>query len=236
MILDLNNLIISPKLEIRFVYVPKCACTGWKMLMSDAEGGQYSRPGEVHVKQKAKYLSIVNSGSDFFKAYADFPLYTMIRDPLERLVSAYVDKIARNNLDAVGNYWRNLRQEYHEFLNGQGCSFEAFLEWICSEATPKRYSNDEHWRPFSKIIGDTSQYEFVFLMSDLDARISNRNLPQKARSLLDLFPTKTKSAPHSANANTNFSSVQLTETCVNLFNENYGEDIEVYTKLQAMQS
>ncbi|KAI2567679.1 CHST11 isoform 3, partial [Pan troglodytes] len=91
---DLKHLVVDEDHELIYCYVPKVACTNWKRLMMVLTGrGKYSDPMEIpaneaHVSANLKTLNqySIPEINHRLKSYMKF---LFVREPFERLVSAY---------------------------------------------------------------------------------------------------------------------------------------------------
>lgn len=82
----MNNGILIPDKKLIYVFIPKCACTSLKAFFADHLGLEYTNPHiapfrKIRVNELPQYHA---QGWDSF---------TLVRHPLDRLVSLYRDKI-----------------------------------------------------------------------------------------------------------------------------------------------
>ncbi|KAI4876067.1 hypothetical protein NFI96_010445 [Prochilodus magdalenae] len=98
---DLRHLIVDDKHKLLYCYVPKVACTNWKRVLMVLTGdGRYRDPlaipaNEAHVAGRLRSLSEYTKAeiNERLRTYLKF---IFVREPFERLVSAYRNKFTRN--------------------------------------------------------------------------------------------------------------------------------------------
>lgn len=135
-------------IEKGFLYVenPKVACTTIKQVLQVLSGFQlppneqaihYRSSAELFVPNIFEYIDELEI-RDFRGVY----IFSIVRDPATRLISAYKDKILRSK----GKFWENYRREIRDMHCLEGdveISIEHFVDYV--EAKPDQ-SRDPHWR------------------------------------------------------------------------------------------
>lgn len=124
--------------ENGFLYLnnPKVGCSTIKAALWSGVRGALpeSASGSVHVLEGSPFLDWLDDAG----AAAGLFVFTAVRNPYQRIVSAYLDKIA----PAVGEIWETFVKQAG--LDGAALSFDAFIE-VLSGLPPERF--DPHWRP-----------------------------------------------------------------------------------------
>lgn len=227
---DRNHLLISPALKIRFVYVPKCACTAWKYLLHRSEGGNVENLSDVHIKSKCNYICLQNSNESILNEYSSLPIYCMIRDPTSRLISSFINKfINYDKSNQQQDWWQNVRNSLAEYTKSDQYNFNDFVKWITIDKSKNIYARNEHWLPFSDIIGDINQYNYVFLCEDLSKNHIIDSYPERLGNLIKLLPPPSVSAPHANKGNIQpILSIESKE----LIQHYYADDIKVFNKVK----
>uniref|UniRef100_A0A8C3NMJ9 Carbohydrate sulfotransferase n=1 Tax=Geospiza parvula TaxID=87175 RepID=A0A8C3NMJ9_GEOPR len=94
---DLRHLVVDDTHGLLYCYVPKVACTNWKRVMMVLTGqGKYRDPLEIpaheaHVPSNLRTLSEY-SVAEINARLRTYLKFVFVREPLERLVSAYRNK------------------------------------------------------------------------------------------------------------------------------------------------
>ena len=160
-----HAIIVSPRYNYLYVNVPKAACTTIRKLLIDAEFGEVrpyaERSDTLHYNEFLPFLNVWQLGD--FERYLHIRkpfVFTFVRNPYTRLLSAYLDKIVGRKPE------RNviLRQLGRSHRPEEDISFADFVKTVCT--TPPTYQN-AHWRP---------QYDQTFqegLTYDLIGRFEN---------------------------------------------------------------
>lgn len=102
-------------------------------------GSKQNKAGEYHRIDIASYDRQLENLSWIENA----TIFTVVRNPFDRLVSGYIDKIGRNSDKGV----RNTFCARYGFKFDEDISFREFLEAISSDPFP--HELDPHWRPQS---------------------------------------------------------------------------------------
>ena len=92
---------INPQLKLIYMSVPKCACTSVKSFMYFLENDREFQPETLngvkkHIHQFYQSKKLKTTLSNFKIKYKDLSGYTkfcVIRDPIERIVSAYKNRV-----------------------------------------------------------------------------------------------------------------------------------------------
>ncbi|KAJ8386965.1 hypothetical protein AAFF_G00161420 [Aldrovandia affinis] len=154
---DLKHLVVDDEHEMIYCYVPKVACTNWKRVMMVLTGrGRYSDPMEIpsneaHVPANLKTLNQY-SVAEINHRLKSFLKFLFVREPFERLVSAYRNKFTlkyntsfhrRFGTKIVRRYRKNATQE--ALLAGADVKFPEFAEYLVDPATARDGPLNEHW-------------------------------------------------------------------------------------------
>jgi len=145
-----------------FVYLPKVACTSWKLHLAAALGIQSSEPlsyKNLHNPEVLPLPYVARLSAEEQEALAaqqqssSFHYYTVMRDPRERAVSAYRDKIL---LHANPQSFFSLQvlpsiQVHAGLSSDEKPSFEQFLQWMETSDDPA--TQNDHWLPTTRLLG-----------------------------------------------------------------------------------
>jgi hypothetical protein len=167
----------------RYVYclVSKASCTTWKRVLLTLTGRVPSDWLDAKGNIPVAYVHNHDYTDSIIKRLINFPpsevsrrllayyKFAVVRDPLDRLVSAYRDKILTDPYYTVGrDIVRRYRPSYsssdnHSQNTSQGAkaTFPEFVQYILDEWSAGHVL-DRHWRPQSDLCSPCLvQYDFV---------------------------------------------------------------------------
>ncbi|NXS56215.1 CHSTB sulfotransferase, partial [Brachypteracias leptosomus] len=154
---DLRHLVVDDTHGLLYCYVPKVACTNWKRVMMVLTGqGKYRDPleipaNEAHVSSNLRTLSeySIPEINHRLRSYLKF---LFVREPFERLVSAYRNKFTRSYNTAFHKRYgtkiiRRHRQEPSDqaLERGDDVRFEEFVYYLLDPRTQREEPFNEHW-------------------------------------------------------------------------------------------
>ncbi|OXB64532.1 hypothetical protein ASZ78_012795 [Callipepla squamata] len=154
---DLRHLVVDDTHGLLYCYVPKVACTNWKRVMMVLTGqGKYRDPleipaNEAHVSSNLHTLSeySIPEINHRLRSYLKF---IFVREPLERLVSAYRNKFTRSYNTAFHKRYgtkiiRRHRQQPSDtaLQRGDDVRFEEFVYYLLDPRTQREEPFNEHW-------------------------------------------------------------------------------------------
>ncbi|MBN3325839.1 CHSTB sulfotransferase, partial [Atractosteus spatula] len=202
---DLKHLIVDDRHGLLYCYVPKVACTNWKRVLMVLTGdGKYQDPlkipaNEAHIPGNLRTLSEYST-SEINHRLRNYLKFVFVREPFERLVSAYRNKFTRKYNTAFHKRYgtkiikRHRADPSEEALEkGDDVSFEEFVYYLVDPHTQHEEPFNEHWeRVHSLCHPCIIHYDVVGKYETLD---------QDARYILELagaegavqFPASSKS-------------------------------------------
>ncbi|XP_056311963.1 carbohydrate sulfotransferase 11 isoform X1 [Danio aesculapii] len=155
---DLKHLVVDEDHELIYCYVPKVACTNWKRVMMVLSGrGKYSNPMEIpsneaHVPSNLKTLNQY-SIPDINHRLKNYLKFLFVREPFERLVSAYRNKFTlRYNTSFHKRYGTKIVRRYRKnatteaLQSGADVKFQEFAEYLVDPGTQREAPLNEHWQ------------------------------------------------------------------------------------------
>ncbi|KTG43379.1 hypothetical protein cypCar_00000154 [Cyprinus carpio] len=155
---DLKHLVVDEEHELIYCYVPKVACTNWKRVMMVLSGrGKYSDPMEIpsneaHVPSNLKTLNQY-SIPDINHRLKSYLKFLFVREPFERLVSAYRNKFTlRYNTSFHKRYGTKIVRRYRKnattdaLQSGADVKFQEFAEYLVDPGTQREAPLNEHWQ------------------------------------------------------------------------------------------
>ena len=156
--LDFSNFIVLEKYKLVYCSVPKVACTVWKRILANLEG--YNITKGVHKKTRDKLRILSNyTTEDRSKILKTYKKFMFVREPFERLLSAYKDcfwgKFKRRQ-----DTWKRYRKAIRFVLvsrsgldidvNTDNTTFEQFATYLVLQWREGALFQ-EHWREQYKL-------------------------------------------------------------------------------------
>ncbi|KAJ7999617.1 hypothetical protein DPEC_G00196260 [Dallia pectoralis] len=155
---DLKHVIVDDKHGLLYCYVPKVACTNWKRVLMVLTGaaGPHRDPlaipaNEAHVPGNLRTLSEY-SVAQINRRLRSYLKFVFVREPFERLVSAYRNKFTRSYNTAFHKRYgtriiRRHRADPSEeaLASGDDVSFEEFVYYLVDPRTQREEPFNEHW-------------------------------------------------------------------------------------------
>jgi hypothetical protein len=160
---SLGHSIWLQKYNTVFVYLPKVACTSWKLFLARALRLPLPSPlplGSVHHRDivRLPYVSSLEaSEQDRFQQElkaGQIQLMAVVREPRERVLSAYLDKVwlHQNSLSYFSQVVLPDLQEYLGLSPSDRPTFLQFLRWL--ESRKSASCSNDHWLPQSQLLGE----------------------------------------------------------------------------------
>ena len=158
---DFTRFIVIEKLKFVFCFIPKISCTNWKRVLYSAEN-----PGEQvfrnpHRNSLFSWLKDynVNERKHILKSYYKA---MFVREPFERLASAYRDKVEGVWLKRFVIPDITIEEIWKEGT----VPFSSFIRSVLSSdvITLKKHGyhiEDQHWRSYEQICPCEVDYDFI---------------------------------------------------------------------------
>ncbi|GLD61333.1 carbohydrate sulfotransferase 11-like protein [Lates japonicus] len=155
---DLKHVIVDDQHGLLYCYVPKVACTNWKRVLMVLTGvaGSHTDPlaipaNEAHIPGNLRTLSEYST-TQINQRLRSYLKFVFVREPFERLVSAYRNKFTRSYNTAFHKRYgtkivrRHRPDPQPEALErGNDVSFEEFVYYLVDPATQREEPFNEHW-------------------------------------------------------------------------------------------
>ena len=157
---DFSRFIVIEKLKFVFCFIPKVSCTTWKRVLYSAENQGKQREKHFHSNRLFSWLKdySVIERKEILKGYYKA---MFVREPFERLVSAFRDKVNR--------LWFKRfvipNKTTDELKKEAAVPFSTFIKSVLSSnasSLPERgYIEDQHWRSYEQICPCEVDYDFI---------------------------------------------------------------------------
>ncbi|XP_077569528.1 carbohydrate sulfotransferase 8 [Stigmatopora nigra] len=164
-----NHIYVEDKYKILYCQVPKVACSNWKRILLVLSGHASDIEKITH---KATYkdlpLKTLNTfdQAGIMERLANYTKFMFVRDPLERLVSAYRDKLENHNAYYHTLFGRFIISKYRPNASklaleyGDGVTFLEFVQYLLD--MPSSVSKDIHWEAANRLCNPCHiDYDFV---------------------------------------------------------------------------
>ncbi|XP_064189877.1 carbohydrate sulfotransferase 9-like isoform X1 [Anguilla rostrata] len=160
--LDLSEMVsriyVEEKHRVLYCEVPKAGCSNWKRTLMVLNGLAAAADGLSHdAVHYGKHLKKLDSFSraGIQERLASFTKVVAVRDPVERLVSAFRDKFEQPNPYYHPVYGRAIIRKYRRnatreaLLSGSGVTFREFVQYLLDPDRPG--GMDIHWETVNRL-------------------------------------------------------------------------------------
>ncbi|XP_037659410.1 carbohydrate sulfotransferase 13 isoform X2 [Choloepus didactylus] len=153
---DLRHVLVDDTHGLLYCYVPKVACTNWKRVLLALSGRARGDPRAIPAHE-AHAPGRLPSLADFSRAEINWRLraylaFLFVREPFERLASAYRNKFTRPYNAAFHRRYgtrivRRLRPHARPeaLARGHDVRFAEFLAYLLDPRTRREEPFNEHW-------------------------------------------------------------------------------------------
>ncbi|WP_282021688.1 sulfotransferase family protein [Ruegeria faecimaris] len=244
-----ENFIYLESKKIAFGYVPKVACTNWKIVLRRLMGHEdFNRKDIAHNREKSGFHFLDRTVKEDFEVLSneDVKKIAFVRDPYSRILSAYLNKFDSINrridspkskdyfdlvFDDVIRFERfdrpkGFRARIANYIYAPNTvNFLTFLEWIKAKRKGSFYANDEHWTPQCEILQHpTVKIDFLGRFENMahDAKIALHQMGADFE-----FPTQADVGFSPTKADEKLKRFYAKEH-VDLVNELFSRDFDVY--------
>lgn len=161
----------SPRFGYVYLSVPKAACSTLKLTLQRMELGDAAyQPRRVHAREGSPLAGPTQLGPARVRALLGdpaVPKFAFVRNPYTRLLSAYLDKIARpgkeraRRLEALG---------FDPQTRPRDLPFPLFVRRVVEQ---EDYGMDRHWRPqVRQLLIDRVDYALIGRVESLEADLA----------------------------------------------------------------
>lgn len=174
----LENIIVNEKFQILFCYIPKIACTQWKTVMVHAQLNQSEPAYWIHKESNFKFLASYpqDKAESMLRTYFKF---LFVREPFERLLSAYTDKFYNNDPAFYSLWGPDIVSRYRQGMKPEetNITFDEFANYVVKVKDGGKFCN-EHWQAYDKLCHPCGvNYDFIGRFE---------NLEEEARYVLEI--------------------------------------------------
>ena len=181
----LDKILVDDQHKILYCSIPKVGCTNWKKVFVMMSGKynvsrNITKPMNVHHERFMRNIGLQYL-SDFTKdeivhRIHSYYKFLFVRNPLERILSAYRDKFTQYN-----KYTKYFQHKYGKFIikkyrknankvslaRGHDVRFEEFVNYITDRPSNKEFN--PHWAQYYRLCHPCKiTYDFIGKMETLD--------------------------------------------------------------------
>ena len=171
-----RHMLVDQKHKLIYCYTPKVACTEWLRIMGTLKGlpkeivhfEKYGQRNQktIHSRKLFTYLSSFPI-DEANKMLRDYKTFFFVREPLERILSAYIDKFTRPYWPNF--FYRNVARRIikrvrpnatiQALSEATDLSFDEFTRYIASVGSSRW---DHHWGLYDDICRPCKiKYDFI---------------------------------------------------------------------------
>lgn len=151
----------------RFIYceVPKVGCSNWKRIILLLNPSlrltvRDLKHYDIHTSPLLRKLSSYSPASQK-KFLANYTKIMFVRDPFERIVSAYRDKFLHDDDKYYSNFYANLIRK-RLAINVNSTEYITFPEFVRFIVQENPYYRDTHWKPMFQLCDPCNiQYNII---------------------------------------------------------------------------
>ena len=168
-----HHVIVNEKHKVLFCFIPKVGCSNMKrifLVMDDL----YPSVETVNIKKMNEEIVRLDKFSLKKRKYMlqNFYKFMLVRDPFERIVSAYRNKWLNNkNIELHANLGRRIIAKYRyndtkQPEHGHDVSFTEFVQYLTDNPP---WDVNEHWMPYEDLCRPCNiQYDFIGSIDTLE--------------------------------------------------------------------
>ena len=220
--------------NLTYVYIPKIACTSWKLYLWQLEGNKIDERVNyktVHNPEivKLEYLNrSVGEQKQLWEEKVksgEIEILSVIREPKARLISAYINKFEKHkNKDSVFTQSiKPLIQAHSGISEDVMPSFKNFVEWIVDSDDIE--TNNGHWLPYSKILENHSKRVRLFKLENNKKAV--KYIESMTGRQID-FPKIDRLGPRVNNQSEDLLEEYYDKELVSLVDNYYRNDFKLY--------
>ncbi|XP_033745114.1 carbohydrate sulfotransferase 11-like [Pecten maximus] len=183
---QLSHILVDDTYQVMFCYIPKVACTNMKRVFLLLTGKMNTtnpldiKSNDVHFTHDKylKYLSDYSSEIDINYRIKSYKKVIFVREPLERLLSAYRNKFMEKSDYFHRRFGRRIIKRYRENPSaasvelGNDVQFIEFIKYITDSNTVMREGYNEHWAHYSGLCHPCLiQYDYIGKYETIDQDI-----------------------------------------------------------------
>ncbi|CAH3041427.1 unnamed protein product [Porites lobata] len=164
-----HPVIVNDEYKVIFCYIPKVACSQWKRVFLALDNR--TDVDDVHDDKHYKFLLYDYSDEDIKVRLKSYFKFLFVREPLERLLSAYNNKLVNNKWPwgIIQSYKTKILERYKQDEPSsnsfdQGLTFRKFIYYVSDVG----FDANAHWRSYGPICHPCDiKYDFIGHFEDM---------------------------------------------------------------------
>ena len=164
-----HPIIVNDEYKVIFCYIPKVACSQWKRVFLALDNR--IDVDDVHDNKHYKFLLYDYSDEDIKVRLKSYFKFLFVREPLERLLSAYNNKFVNKQWPwkMIESYKTKILERYKQDEPGskssdQDLTFKKFIYYVSDVG----FNRDSHWRSYGPICHPCDiKYDFIGHFEDM---------------------------------------------------------------------
>ncbi|XP_063779373.1 carbohydrate sulfotransferase 14 [Pseudophryne corroboree] len=157
-----RHILVSEKYRFLYCYVPKVACSNWKRVMKVLAGHLQNVDERLKMDHKSDLVFLADLPAEQAKhRLQHYYKFLFVRDPMERLLSAYRNKFGEIR-EYQQKYGLEIVRRYRESpgpSKGDDVTFPEFLRYLLDEDVERM---NEHWMPIYNLCQPCAvRYDFI---------------------------------------------------------------------------
>ncbi|XP_022077319.2 carbohydrate sulfotransferase 8-like [Acanthochromis polyacanthus] len=173
---QVSRIYVEDQLRLLYCEVPKAGCSNWKRVLM-VLGGTASSTRDIphdaaHYANHLRRLESYDRGG-IAQRLRSYTKVLFVREPFERLVSAFRDKFESPNSYYHPVFGRPIISRYRvnatltALRSGTGVTFREFIQYLLDVRRP--VGMDIHWQPVSQLCNPCLlRYDFIGRFEDLE--------------------------------------------------------------------
>ena len=141
-----HPIIVNDEYKVIFCYIPKVACTQWKLVFLALDNR--TDVGDLHNDKHYKFLFYDYSDEDIKVRLQSYFKFIFVREPLERLLSAYNSKFVNKQWPRklIESYKTKILERYKQdepssSSSDQDLTFSKFIYYVSDVG----FDRNPHW-------------------------------------------------------------------------------------------
>jgi dermatan 4-sulfotransferase 1 len=169
----LQHLVVNEKYKVIYCYIPKVSSTNLKRIFLVLEG-LYPSIAQIRNWIDPQLIQLYNRKfTEEQRQYMlkNFYKFTIVRDPFERLASAFLHKFRRKNFKLFASPWERNTNKTKTFIAGHNVSFTAFALHLINNPP---WMLDMHWMPYEDLCRPCDvKYDFIGSIDTVSRDVSH---------------------------------------------------------------